>query len=510
MSVSTDPALPPKPPRSMGRPKGVAVRKLSEGTIVGLLAICGLFTLLITVGIIYALSRDSYHFFAGIPGRFEGVPISEFLFSTHWSPLLGSEKHFGVWPLVVGTLMVTLIAVLVAGPLGLITAIWLGEYAPTKIRNVLKPVLEILAGVPTVVLGFFALTVITPTLRFDFWQVPVVDPSGKVMVDAAGKAMTQAANPLGIDGYNVLAAGIAVGILTLPIVTSLSEDALRAVPRSLREASYGVGATRFETSLRVVFPAALSGIIAALLLAVARCVGETMIVALAAGGRHLPLNYLTDPPLVVHNWVQNGNAADGKPMAQLEASKPYNTDLFRIKDAEKVDEIDFTLLPDTTARTFTAELLDAGGKSLATGSVTLTDEQVKSSARVSATFPPARLVTATSNKPAEQAKPFGVALPAGDYRIRLAPTDGSANLSWYAVDGERFMPLVERAAIPVDVRQSMQPMTGYLVQIFMGDVSNLGIEYYSSYAVAALLFLITLVLTLVGQLIRVRYQQKYE
>lgn len=287
---------------------------------------CGLFTLLTTLLIVWVLTHSTIEFF-----QLPGVSVREFLTGMQWNPLLGETKHFGIWPLIAGTMLITSVAMVVALPLGLITAIWLSEYAPRRLRAILKPTLEIIAGIPTVVLGFFALTVITPALQ-------------KVYTD------------LGV--YNALSAGIAVGILTLPIVTSMAEDALRAVPRSLREGSYGLGATKLETSLKVVVPAALSGIIAAFLLAVARAVGETMVVALAAGSMPLPL--YRDP------------------------AQAFN--------------------------------------------------------------------------PAAQA----------------------------------------------------QPMTGYMVQIFLGDVSNFGPEYYSSYAVAATLFLMTFLLTVVGHQVRVRFQQVYE
>ncbi len=302
-----------------GSRRSVALRKLREIGIMFMLVMCGVFSILTTVAIIGVLFVEASRFFA-----FEEVSIVEFLTETRWNPLLGAEKHFGIWPLICGTALVTAVAMGLALPLGLITAIWLSEYAPAVLRNIIKPVLEIIAGIPTVVFGFFALTVITPTLQW--------------LHD-------------GFNVYNVASAGLAVGIMCLPIVCSLSEDALRAVPRSLREASYGLGATRVETSLRVVVPSALSGIIAAFLLAIARAVGETMIVALAAG--------------------------------------------------------------------------------------------------------------ATSQ-------------------------------------------------LSLDPRESVQPMTGYMVQIFLGDVSNFGIEYFSSYAVGATLFVLTFALTIVGQIIRVRFRQAYD
>ena len=194
----------------------------------------------------------------------------DFLFGTRWEPLLGAERHFGIWPLVFGTVLVTLVAAIFALPVGLVTAIFLSEYASSRLRAVLKPVLEVLAGIPTVVYGFFALTVITP--------YGLQAPSRFITGLLRGE-------PLEVFGnFNATGAGLAVGIMILPIVCSLSEDALRAVPRSLREAAYGLGSTRFDVSVKVVAPAALSGITAAFLLALSRAVGETMIVALAAGG----------------------------------------------------------------------------------------------------------------------------------------------------------------------------------------------------------------------------------
>ncbi len=280
---------------------------------------CGLFSIATTLTIIVVLGIETLQFF-----RLDEVSVWGFISGTRWSPFLGAQKHFGVWPLISGTMLVAAVAMSVALPLGLVTAIWLSEYARPGVRAVVKPVLEVLAGIPTVVFGFFALTVITPGLR---WLHE------------------------GFNIYNAASAGLAVGIMCLPIVTSLSEDALRAVPRSLREGAYGLGATRFEVAVKVVTPAALSGIVAAFLLAIARAVGETMIVSLAAG-----------------------------------------------------------------------------------------------------------------NSP----------------------------------------------SITPDPRNEVQTMTGYMVQVFLGDASNFGPEYYSSYAVAGMLFLMTLGLTLIGHRIRVRYRQVYE
>jgi phosphate transport system permease protein len=217
-----------------------------------MLALAATFSIFVTATIIVILTKETLGFFA-----FPDVTLGEFFGSFEWNPLLGSEKHFGIWPLVSGTLLVMAIAASFALPIGLITAVYLSEYASPRIRSVLKPALEILAGIPTVVYGFFALTVITPMLQ----------------------KLTPA-----FGSYNAMSAGLATGIMVLPIVCSMSEDSLRAVPRSLRDGAFALGGTRFDVSVKVVIPAALSGIVAAFLLAISRAVGETMIVALAAGG----------------------------------------------------------------------------------------------------------------------------------------------------------------------------------------------------------------------------------
>ena len=217
---------------------------------------CTGFSLVITALIIGILAYQSARFFAE-------VSLKEFLFTAEWSPLLGETKKFGIWPLVAGTLLVTLVAAVFALPIGLITAIYLSEYAPSRVRSVLKPVLEVLAGIPTVVYGFFAVIIIAPSLQ-------------SISTFILGESI--------FGAYSAGAAGIAVGIMILPIVTSLSEDALRAVPRGLRDSAYALGSTRFDTSIRVVVPGALGGIMASYLLAITRAIGETMIVALAAGG----------------------------------------------------------------------------------------------------------------------------------------------------------------------------------------------------------------------------------
>ena len=212
------------------------------------LFLCALLSVGTTIGIIAVLAVETAAFL-------REVPIVEFLFGTEWTPLF-SNPSFGVLPLVAGTTLVSLIAMVVALPMGLLSAIYLSEYANPRVRRVVKPVLELLAGVPTVVYGYFALLFVTPLLQ---QIIP------------------------GLAGFNALSPGIVMGIMILPLVSSLSEDAMRGVPRGLREGSYALGATKMQTSLRVVVPAAFSGITAAFILAMSRAIGETMIVAIAAG-----------------------------------------------------------------------------------------------------------------------------------------------------------------------------------------------------------------------------------
>ena len=200
------------------------------------------------MGIVFILIEQSLGFFAE-------VSVWDFLTGTRWTPIL-KPTSFGVLPLMAGTLLVTILAAIVALPVGLATAIYLAEYAPDRARRVLKPLIEILAGIPTVVYGYFALTFVTPLLQTFFPDMIV---------------------------FNALSAGVVMGIMIIPMVSSLSEDAMISVPRSLRQASYALGATKLETSLRVVVPAALSGIVAAFILAISRAIGETMLVTIAAG-----------------------------------------------------------------------------------------------------------------------------------------------------------------------------------------------------------------------------------
>lgn len=331
--------------------------RLRDGALTFALSLCGVFSILVTLAIVGVLAFETLRFFGAPVGAEdqrldEPASVTEFLTGLEWTPLLGAEQQFGVWPLVTGTLMVTLIAACVALPIGLIVAVYLSEYAPAKLRATLKPILEILAGIPTVVYGFFALTIITPVLQFLARAVQYPFTTGTEFGDI---------DPI-FGFFNSTSAGIAVGIMCLPMVSSLSEDALRAVPRSLREAAYGLGGTKFDTSVRVVVPAALSGVIASFLLAIARAVGETMIVALAAGG-----------------------------LAQMA----------------------FGPLPDGGGLTF-------------------------------------------------------------------RPNEGS------------------------------QTMTAYMVQLFLGDAEFGSVEYYSAYAIGFTLFVMTLILTLIGNWVLARYRERYE
>ena len=224
--------------------------RFTETLIQGFLFLCGAISILTTLGIVVVLGRESLLFFAN-----EEVNLLKFFGGTEWQPAIG---RIGIWPLVTATLMASLIAMAVALPLGLCIALYLSEYAAQRTRSILKPILEVLAGIPTVVYGYFALTFMTPLLR---------GMLGRDLVEI----------------YNTASAGIVIGILVIPLVSSMSEDALRAVPDSLRQASFGLGATRLETAVRVVLPAGLSGVAAAFIVAISRAIGETMIVSIAAG-----------------------------------------------------------------------------------------------------------------------------------------------------------------------------------------------------------------------------------
>ena len=228
-----------------------------------------------TVGIIWVLVSESIHFF-------EHVSFIDFVTDTLWTPLF-EDAHYGIMPLLAGTLTTSLVALSVAIPLGTIIAIYLSEFANHKVREVVKPFLELLGGVPTIVYGYFALVVITPLLQIIFPELP---------------------------GFSMLSAGLVMGVAIIPYISSLAEDAMRAVPMSMREGSYAAGATRLQTALRVVFPAALSGILSAYILGISRAVGETMIVAVAAGMQpNLTMNPM-EPAQTISAYIVQGALGD--------------------------------------------------------------------------------------------------------------------------------------------------------------------------------------------------------
>jgi len=234
--------------------------KLGETLILGIMIACATVAIAVTVGIVFSLLFESIRFF-------EKVPMTEFLFGTQWSPQtalradqVGASGSFGAVPLITGTLLISAIAMSVATPLGLFSAIYLSEYASNKTRSVVKPLLEILAGIPTVVYGFFAALTVAPLLR------------------STGEGMG-----LNVSSESALAAGLVMGVMIIPLISSLSDDVINAVPQSLRDASLGLGSTESETIRKVVLPAAIPGIAGSLLLAASRAIGETMIVVMAAG-----------------------------------------------------------------------------------------------------------------------------------------------------------------------------------------------------------------------------------
>ena len=240
----------PAPDRNITRHRS----RPGELAVVGVLALCAVVSVLVTVGIVVVLAGETISFFAKIP-------LLDFLTGTRWAPVGGRVEagDFGVLPLVNGSLMIAIGSLFVGLPLGLATAVYLSEYARPGVRAVVKPALEVLAGVPTVVVGFFALNFVTPTLLRPLFG------DERVFI------------------FNAAAGAIAVGLMILPVIASISEDAMRAVPHSLREAAFGMGASRRVVALRVVMPAALSGIAASVILAISRAVGETMAVTIAAG-----------------------------------------------------------------------------------------------------------------------------------------------------------------------------------------------------------------------------------
>lgn len=276
--MTTDSASAGKPTMSQSALSGearlsqMARSKLQRGTkerfieLVLLAAACvSVFT---TLGIVYILVKEAYVFF-------QSVPLWTFLSDSQWTPLF-SDAHFGISVLLAGTLSSSLVALCIAIPVGTIIAIYLSEFAGHRIREVLKPSLELLSGVPTIIYGFFALLFVTPLLQRMMPELP---------------------------GFNILSAGLVMGIMIIPYVSSLSEDAMRSVPMSLREGSYAMGATRFQTALKVVVPASFSGIAAAYILGISRAVGETMILAVAAGMQpNLTLNPL-EPAATVTSYI---------------------------------------------------------------------------------------------------------------------------------------------------------------------------------------------------------------
>lgn len=226
-------------------------KRTGERFIESLLTFSGLITILVTICIIFILLNGAFSFF-------KEISLYEFITSSEWTPTF-SDKHYGILPLLAGTFLTTSIATCIAVPMGVTIAVYLSLYAPTQLRKYTKPALEVLAAVPTVVYGYFALTIVTPFLQHLF--------------------------PGAVDSNNALSAGIVMGVMILPMVSSLSEDAMNAVPSKLKEASYGMGATKFQTAFKVILPAASSGVIVSIILAISRAIGETMIVTIAAGAK---------------------------------------------------------------------------------------------------------------------------------------------------------------------------------------------------------------------------------
>ncbi|MFP5519384.1 MAG: phosphate ABC transporter permease subunit PstC [Bdellovibrionia bacterium] len=245
-------------------------RRIKEGIIEALLFLAASSSVFVTGAIIYILVKEALPFF-------DQVSLKEYLTGTEWTPLF-AEARYGVLPLLGGTLLSTAIALLVAIPLGTVTAAFLSEYLPNRIREIVKPILELLAAVPTVVYGYFALLFVTPLLQ-------------KIFPD--------------LSGFNVLSAGLVIGVMIVPYVSSLGEDAMRSVPSHLREASFAMGASRFQTTFRVVIPSAFSGLTAAYVLGISRALGETMVVAIAAGMQpNLTLNPLEPAATITAFIVQ--------------------------------------------------------------------------------------------------------------------------------------------------------------------------------------------------------------
>lgn len=281
---TTTPAAPPEDPHWAGPSRFLA---LQEHAVTAFLFVCAAITVLTTAGIVLVLSVETLEFF-----HVSKVGVFDFLFGTVLRPE-GDPPLFGVLPLAWGTFVVAAGSSVIALPIGLLSAIYLSEYAPRRLRAVLKPALELLAGIPTIVYGYLALLLVTPVLK------AVFEPLG-----------------LQVETFNALSACVVVGVMIIPMVSSLSEDVLSAVPRGLREAAYGLGATKFEVSTRVVLPAGLSGVVASFILAVSRAIGETMAVVLAAGMRpQITLNPLTQIETMTTYIVAvtGGEASYGSP-----------------------------------------------------------------------------------------------------------------------------------------------------------------------------------------------------
>lgn len=229
--------------------KGKKNKQLIEKTIPIVLFLIASVSVLTTIGIVLTLIVETVTFFTR-------VSISDFLFGTTWLPFSNKDAQFGIWPLILGTLKVTAIAIVVAVPIGISAAIYLSEYAGESVRRIVKPVLEVLAGIPTIVYGFFALTFVTPVLQSFFPEIKI---------------------------FNAISPGIVVGIMIIPMIASLSEDAMSSVPKQIREGALAMGSTKFEVAWKITVPAAMSGIVASVVLAVSRAIGETMIVSMAGG-----------------------------------------------------------------------------------------------------------------------------------------------------------------------------------------------------------------------------------
>jgi phosphate transport system permease protein len=255
--MPTDPNANTAPDGGVARFSHSATRHLGERLIEAVLFLASFSAVAVTVAIVAILVYESLEFF-------RQVPLSDFLTDTQWT-IMFADKHYGVLPLLAGTLVTTTVALLVAVPVGTVTAIYLSEFANPRVREIVKPTLELLAGIPTVVYGYFALMMVTPALQFFMPDLP---------------------------GFNMLGPGLVIGIMIIPYVSSVAEDAMRSVPAIMREGSYAMGATRMQTALRVVLPASTSGVVAAYILGISRAFGETMVVAVAAGQQP---NFTWDP-----------------------------------------------------------------------------------------------------------------------------------------------------------------------------------------------------------------------